>query len=166
MNHSEILFSPLRRKKTGQLIITPYLKWNKLVVEKGKDRLKLIFPESILYTPGEPVFNSKLQQLFFFNYSPYDMKIYTLEDAVLSKVNISTGCYGIQFENIVYSGFGIDCNGTPAFSHYTKDYIKPNKLYEISPLTADTVLLWYGWFVYQLKNRKTVFQESEIKQLT
>lgn len=57
---------------------------------------------------------------------------------------------------------GTDCVGTPTFSHFTQEYVSehycnsiggfPDRIFDFNPLTVETVIKWFGWFIYQLEN--------------
>jgi hypothetical protein len=51
-----------------------------------------------------------------------------------------------------WRGHGIDCNGTPTFSHYTADYIanQYKHMNDFEPLTVKIVVEWYGKFLLSL----------------
>lgn len=154
----KIVFRPLRRvKKTSKIVVASYSQWSKLSTA-NYNNFNLVVNDEYRTLPSEEyVYDHKGQELFFFTYNPWDIPVFT-HNPLLSLDQIRQGNerYGISWDGVSvnYNARGMDCNGTPTFSHYTIKKIlnaeyKGMNIFE--PLTVGTVVKWLGWFLYQLE---------------
>lgn len=164
-----IQFIPLRRiKKTGKATVSNYLQWNKVSSSDSLPfelTLRGHFKEFDL---KERVYNHKGELLFWYNHKDFDslpkwkpspeMMDFIQEefDGELWKLHKIED----MPERLDPSVMGFDCNSTPVFSHYTQDYIGIHcaEVKDFEILTVETVLKWYGWFIYNLKNAQIKYE--------
>lgn len=167
-----IKFIPLRRvKKTGKIVVSTDSQWNKVRSADEIYGLDLILISDLSkLDPNKRVYNHKGELLFWYNHkNPDSLRMLTIADIKQSMDENgfdSSVIDGEEYklksmeEKLHWSVKGFDCNGTPVFSHYTIDYIGQQNMevkdFEI--LTVGTVLKWYGWFIYNLKNSKITYQ--------
>lgn len=153
-----IKFRPLRRlKNTGKIVVASYTTWNSVRCA-DYNKFNLIVDNEYRNMPsGEFVYNSDGELLFFYQYSPNNIPIFNYPFSMdVSEIHALTSVRGLNWgESISYSGIGIDCCGTPTFSHYTADKIADhfcNTINEFEPLTVGKVIEWYAWWLFLLKN--------------
>lgn len=152
-----IIFRPLRRiKKTGKITVASYLQWNKVKTADYNKFNLIISDEYKSFGKDEFVYRHDGELLFFYQYNPAEIPIYIIESiGDIAKIFASTKVRGIDHgDTVSYSGKGIDCQGTPTFSHFTADYLGTHNydVKEFEPLTVETVTKWFGWFLFQLNN--------------
>lgn len=164
-------FRPLRRvKKTGKIVVTSYMGWNKLRTADYNKFNLIISDEYKLLPKDEYVYNHEGKLLYFFTYNPADVPVYDstaeriLDENWLDKLHDSKQPFGIKWDScpeshVNYSRMdGTDCVGVPTFSHWTEDYISQEDTWnyyghdKFEPLTVGTVVKWFGWFLWQLNN--------------
>lgn len=156
-----VKFKPLRViKKTGKVTVASYSLWrNVLTADYSKFNLTLMDIHLNL-NKKDFVYNHKGEQLFFYDYNPHDVPVFQWSKLFsLEEIRLNHKQYGILWSNdghTNYSMRGTDCNGVPCFSHYTANYIATHSsnISAFEPLTVETVLLWYGWLLWQLNNSK------------
>lgn len=164
-----ITFRPLRRvKKTGKIVVASYMGWNR-VMTADYNKFNLVINDEYKKLPkDEFVYDHNGNLLFFFTYNPADVPVYDskaeriINEDWLDNLHKSKQPFGIRWENseghVNYNAPGMDCQGTPTFSHYTQDHVAQEDvanyygLDKFEPLTVETVAKWFGWFLYQLKN--------------
>ncbi len=165
MNKESLTFRPLRRvKKLGKIVVSSYTTWNAVRVADSRwDKISelTIDTEYHSFPKDEYVYNHLGEQLFFYDYNPNAMPVYAsgVPLPIDRRIIIDQhGGYAISYggANLNYCGKGLDCEGTPTFSHYTMDYVAEHNynIGEFEPLTVNTVIEWYGWFLLNLKNTK------------
>lgn len=148
-----ITFRPLRRiKKTGKITVASYLQWNKVRCANNEPHELVVNPEYRQFKDHEEyVYNHEGELLYFYKYNPNDIPVVPSSQLDFAHSMYRVRC--IDFNGFYsYSGIGIDCEGTPTFSHFTADYLgthsyDPN---DFEPLTVGKVLQWYEWFIYRL----------------
>jgi hypothetical protein len=148
-----IAFRPLRRvKKSGKIVVASYMQWRK-VKTADYSKFELIMNDEYKGMPdGEYVHDHNGENLFWRHYNPEDIPMlneYALEDGERPP-------YPPMWRTKwgMYSAKGLDCDGVPAFSHYTSNgiVIMDCGLVDFEPLTVATVRWWLGWFLFNLKN--------------
>lgn len=162
----KLTFRPLRRiKKIGKISTPSYRGWNQIRTADYSQFELTVDTEYQSLPDDEFVYDHKGQLLYFFQYTPGDIPLFSTESGMeIEEMHSITTVRAIQFRdgNVSYSGDGIDCQGTPCFSHYTADYIAesyPKRFNEFEPLTVAMVKEWYGWFLLNLENAK-IFQKG------
>lgn len=158
-----VAFRPLRRvKKTGKIAVASYAKWNSVRTADYNAFSLTIDREYAELPDDELVYNHKGENLFWLDFDPEQIPVY--ESSALAGIAIKTlhavkprAHYGIQWNPdgpINYCVGGLDCQGTPTFSHHTienvAEHLKAFREYE--PLTVGVVKKWYGWWLTQLQN--------------
>lgn len=148
-----IKFRPLRIVK-GKIIVASYMSWNKIRCADYNDFDLIVMDEYRNMPRKEYVYNHKGDLLFFFRYNPNDIPIYDWSSKMsYEEIRELSPVYGTRWKenSVSFIGKGIDCAGTPTFSHFTADYLASNDydLDEFDPLTVETVLNWYGWFLLE-----------------
>lgn len=134
-------FRPLRKHKSGKVIVASYAQWRK--VHNSREKVTIILDN---YNPNSYVYNHELKQLFFPFESPQDVKVHFdwPENEVDFKV-INDGTW------TSWSCTGLDCDGVPAFTNYTADDVANSSGWSIrtdvfldkfKPLTVQMVLNW------------------------
>lgn len=158
-----IVFRPLRRvKKTGKVVVASYGQWNKIrTADYGAFSLT-IDNEYAGIDPNEYVYNHEGKPLFWKDCEPDAIPVYTSEELRVFEIKIAdlyqrTPHHGIRWSNdaiVHYCVRGLDCQGTPTFSHLTIDCVAEHyKDYaDFEPLTVGVVVKWFGWWLYQLEN--------------
>lgn len=155
----EITFRPLRRiKKTGKLCVASYMQWRKIkVADYAKFRL-VISDEYKSFQKDEYIYNHEGKQLFWRNYNPEEIPLLTGLESLDGE-----SPYAGQWLTLwgMYSARGLDCDGVPTFSHHTADEIYNSKadMTDFEPLTVETVVWWFGWFLYQLNNNELNYKK-------
>ncbi len=159
-----IVFRPLRRiKKTGKITVASYAQWNKVRTADYAAFLLTIDNEYAAMPPDEHVYNHEGKPLFWRDFNPADIPVYTPAELRVFEISISDlhrrpAHYGMKWSDntptVNYCVKGLDCQGTPFFSHLTIDFVAEHlKEYaEYEPLTVGMVVKWLGWFLYQLQN--------------
>lgn len=150
----EIKFRPLRRiKKTGKITVASYGQWRKIKTSDSASFNLIIDSEYKKLSDEDFVYNHRGEQLFFYDYKPWDIAVVEEIPFDFRHTNIP---YAIgRGENIFYySAAGLDCDGVPLFNYYHADYIatRYRDITPFEPLTVKTVKDWFGWFLYQLEN--------------
>lgn len=156
----EIKFNPIRiDKKTGKCIIASYSQWYK-IKNASKIGVKLIIDDLYKHLPNDTeLYNHKLKQLFFYDYKPKEiLEVAGVDASPLfgRGINFSYHFRPSGYDD-VFCCEGLDCDGTPAFSHYTTDHIANNArsdkyLMSFSPLTIGMMKEWLWWWIYSMKN--------------
>lgn len=165
----EVRFRPLRRvKKTGKVVVASYMQWNKvrcanyskfnLIVDNEYERLN---KSDFVYTHGGT-------QLYHFNYNPWEVFEYygscieeyfdwdDMRKKYKDFILVSTDHEGKEYKS--YHIRGADCAGTPTFTHYDEDRVTSDDTWgyyggdAFEPVTVGYVIIWLGWFLYQLNN--------------
>lgn len=156
-----VAFTPLRFiKKSGKIYVASYAQWRKVMAADYADFDLVIGDTHKTMNKDSIVHNHKGEQLFFYNYNPSDVLIFSSSVVLnLDWIRNRYSQYGIDYgTSICYSIKGCDVDGVPAFSHYTVRYIeiKHTNISEFVPLTVGMVLHWYGWFLWQLNNSSLI----------
>lgn len=155
-----IKFRPLRRLKTGKLAVASYMTWHKVRCANRYDLNLVIDAEYKAFPQDEFVYNHKGEHLFWFDFQPKDISVFTYgdyDDGInLELIREHFEHYGIDWNSghpVNYNVRGLDCEGTPTFSHIThKEAAQWEDVTQFSPLTVKTVRLWLEWFLYNLEN--------------
>jgi len=161
----EIRFSPLRRiKKTGKMTVASYMQWRKVKVADYSEFILSLGDFSQL-DPNERVHNHKGELLFWYNHESPDslrmLTIFDIKESMDENGFDSSVVDGEEYklrsmeDRLHWSVNGFDCDAVPVFSHYTQDYISThfcNSVKEFEILTVETVLKWYWWFIFNLRN--------------
>lgn len=161
----EIIFRPLRRiKKTGKIAVASYMQWRKVKTADYSQFMLLLVNDIQRFPPDQIVCNHKGEELFWFNHANPELlpKNYVTIEQISELLGIPIEYLeGEQWKisEPIGTGFhwsirGFDCDGVPVFSHYTAKYIAKfwDDITQFEPLTVKTVILWYGWFLWELKN--------------
>jgi len=168
-------FKPLRRiKRTGKITVASYMQWH-CVKEADVMPFLLHLDKSYeAFSDDEIVYNHAGENLFFFTTNPAEIPVYSGE-AMAMLANTTGGGdtvnmlkqvvdrlskfpreYYVQWhpDSVNANIRGCDCNGTPAFSHYSQKEVARqfNDVTQFEPLTVKTVKFWLGWFLYGLNN--------------
>ncbi|GAA4393668.1 hypothetical protein [Hymenobacter koreensis] len=160
-----VVFRPLRRvKKTGKVVVASYSQWNRVRTSDYSAFCLTVDNEYASLPADEHVYNHEGKPLFWRDFNPADIPVLehsrlVTDEAFQAFRKENAGRYAVRWcgeERITYSccAWGLDCQGTPAFSHNTIDrvaeYYRNYKEWE--PLTVGMVVKWFGWFLYQLQN--------------
>jgi hypothetical protein len=174
----EIKFRPLRRiKKTGKITVASYMSWYKVRCADQFGCKLIIDGEYKLFNPDELVYDHNGDQLFWRDFDPEQIPVlppYILQgddfEYPYPWKSVSQSCFEENKTHTTYSAKGLDCCGTPTFSHGTAKNITNGNMYnytleeigevlnpmaEYELLTVGTVVKWFGWFLYQLENTKS-----------
>ena len=152
-----LVFRPLRFvKKSSKIVVASYSQWYK-VKTADYSRFNLVIDDEYKAFDGkEYVFNHNGEHLFWRDYNPSDINLFNVSmDWNLMKAispNFAWGAHGFICS---YHAQGLDCQGTPTFSHGTIENIVGGhstleKIDEYQLLTVDIVRKWFGWFLYNL----------------
>ncbi len=156
-----IRFRPLRRiKKTGKVVVASYIGWRKLMTADYDKFNLLVNDEYKKFPKDEFVYRNDGELLFWFKYNPADIPIYnsipleSISDNVPKEHKYFHGTRWSGSDRIYYLAQGLDCDGVPTFSHCTADHVAGwhQNVEDFEPLTVETVVKWFGWFLYQLNN--------------
>lgn len=147
----EIKFNPLRKLPSGKIAVASYMQWRKIKVADRRGLILLLDPAYKDFDDSALVFNHKGINLFWRNYDPETIPLmsdYRLQNGErVPHPEMWKTDYGM------FSGWGLDCDGVPTFSHHTPDHVWDRvKMKDFEPLTVDIVKWWVGWFIYQLEN--------------
>jgi hypothetical protein len=143
----------------GKIVVASYPQWNRVRTADYSAFCLTVDNEYAGLPVDEHVYNHEGKPLFWKDFEPTDIPIYTPEEMRLFEIEFADlrSHYGIRWESsgrISYNVRGLDCCGTPTFSHYPidglVDYVTDFTDYE--PLTVGMVVKWFGWFLYQLEN--------------
>lgn len=167
----EIVFRPLRRvKKTGKIVVASYSQWRRLMSTDYTEFKLIIDDEYKGLNSDEPVYDHKGERLFFWTYNPADIMV--IDSAVMlidfneadCNVNLPPVPYGVRWSvngHVNYNMPGADCEGVPAFAHYTAEYaVRYNDVSVFEPLTVGAVTKWFGWLLWQLNNANLQFKSD------
>lgn len=154
-----ITFRPLRRvKKLNKIVVSSYSLWYRLTTADYQ-KFNLIIDEEYKSFPlDEFVYNHNGELLYYFTINPADIPIFTYSKFVnFDEIRAEHRWHGTIWEHgrhATFLGPGIDCVGTPTFSHMTQERVADPyyNLSEIEPLTVATVRKWFGWFLLNLNN--------------
>ncbi len=155
----------ISNNKTGKITVASYMQWRKVMTADYNKFNLIISDEHKVMSKSEYVYNHKGEQLYFRNYNPADVPIFSAPFD-LNDVREKHPQYGVRWEinnHINYTMIGTDCDGVPCFSHFTANYIADHyfkKINDFVPLTVEIVSYWYGWFLWQLNNSYI----SQVKQ--
>jgi len=165
-----IVFRPLRLvKKTGKIVVASYPQWNKVRTADYSAFSLTIDNEYVGMDPNAFVYNHEGKPLFWRDFDPESVPVWestalTTHEDWREFCDRNAGFYAVRHRP--FEGFpngsisyccayhGIDCQGTPTFSHQPIDRVAeyyPN-FYEWEPLTVAVVVKWLGWWLYQLQN--------------
>lgn len=158
-----ITFRPLRRiKKTGKIAVASYTGWYRVMTSDYNKFNLIILDDYKKMPPDEYVYNHEGKQLYFFTYNPADVPVYNSATMDLEALHASKEPYGIIWQgsdaHTSYHMDGTDCVGCPTFTHWDEDRITQEDTWKyyghekFEPLTVGTVVMWFGWFLYQLNN--------------
>ena len=152
-----ITFRPLRRiKKTGKIVVASYIQWRKVKTADYSKFKLVVDTEYKSMIESEYVYNHTGEQLFFFTYNPDEIPIYNqtgILDIDLQPIPTPWAIKWIDSNKMFYSCKGVDCDGVPAFAHYTANHCCDyDDINQFEPLTVGMVTKWFGWFLYQLEN--------------
>ena len=161
-----VTFRPLRRvKNTGKIVVASYMAWNRLRTSDYNEFNLTVLDDYKKLPPEEYVYNHKGELLFFFKKNPADIPVYNSETMDLDALDARNEPFGIYWHgsdnHVNYSRCdGMDCAGTPTFTHWTEEYISREDTWryygpdKFEPLTVKTVVMWWGWFLFQLNNSR------------
>lgn len=154
-----LVFNPLRRiAKTKRVVVAAYAQWQR-IASSDYEQFRLTIDETYRSLGAdEYVFNHAGEQLFWRDFEPASIAVFnhsimlSLEEIRAQHLN-----YGIRWtfdSRVHYIARGLDCEGTPTFSHYTADMVTSQfeNMNEFEPLTVGVVVKWFGWWLYQLQN--------------
>jgi hypothetical protein len=153
-----ITFRPLRFvRKTGKIVVASYAQWYR-VKTADYNKFNLIIDDAYKTFAGDSnVFDHTGEHLFWRDFNPSDITIFDCGALSVNEMRAINPRYAIQWNSaggISYSVLGLDCQGTPTFSHGTIENIM-NGNADVRPyelLTVDMVRKWFGWFLYNLEN--------------
>lgn len=155
-----ITFRPLRLvRKSGKIVVASYPKWNQVkTADYHCNKFNLIIDDEYKTFPGDcNVFDHTGEHLFWRDFNPSDITIFDSGALSVNEMRQINPRYAIRWSctgNVSYSVVGLDCLGTPTFSHGTIKNITSGaadvRPYEL--LTVDMVRKWFGWFLYNLEN--------------
>lgn len=144
------------------------MQWNKVRCADYNKFNLIVLEDYKLMPKDEYVYNHKGELIYFFTYNPADLPVYNsdaeriLDENWLDKIHESTRPHGIFWArsegHVNYIAPGMDCAGTPTFSHWDEDTVTQESTWnyygsdKFEPLTVGTVIMWFGWFIYQLNN--------------
>lgn len=160
MEMKTITFRPLRRiKKTGKIVVASYPQWRQLV-SADREKFNLVIDTEYKMLPKDEFVHDHTGEILFWkNYQPADIPIVQKVrgiDIDFDGLMDEYGCYGIVWDIYNSRSFnapGLDCSGVPLFTHMNTDYVAQYKdVNQFDPLTVDTVITWFGWFLLQLNN--------------
>jgi len=161
-----VAFRPLRRvKKTGKIVVAAYAKWNSVRTADYSTFSLTIDREYAELPDDELVYNHKGENLFWLDFDPDSIPMlsgaHSHEEWQVFKA-VHAGRWAIRYpasewwpnESITYCVTGLDCQGTPTFSHRTADDVAEHRsdFHKYEPLTVGVVKKWYGWWLTQLQN--------------
>lgn len=157
------MFRPLRRvKKTGKIVVASYPQWNRIRTADYSAFCLTVDNEYAGLPEDEHVYNHEGKPLFWRDFDPEQIPLYTPEELRIFEIEIAdlfqtVPHHGIRWQPdgaINYCVRGLDCQGTPTFSHLTIEHVAEHhsafRAYE--PLTVGIVIKWFGWFLLQLEN--------------
>lgn len=159
-----LTFRPLRRvKKTGKIVVASYLQWHALRTANYNGPFRLVVVDNYsAMLPDEQVCNHEGEPLLFPAYDPNELPVFSdnsvysltkhYEENIAFSYYSDGGRYGSP--HTTYHGRGIDCQGTPTFTHFTIDQIATHykNMNEFERLTVGMVTNWLGWFLLRLEN--------------
>lgn len=169
------LFRPLRRiKTTSKVVVAAYPQWRKILSAdyaglmgsvsqeyggqpdhdafmRSVDREYAGLPEE------EHVYNHRGEPLFWRDFDPARIPVFEYNVLFdLAAIQAAHPFYAIRWTpegriNYSSSRLHLDCDGVPAFSHYTISYVAEHQaaFAEYEPLTVGIVVKWFGWLLYQ-----------------
>lgn len=153
-----ISFRPLRRiKKTGKIVVADYRQWRKIATA-DYNKFNLIIDREYNKLPSDEfVYDHKGELLYWFIYNPGDIPIIDAKAGFnYTAARQKYGQFIIAHNDgyIAYFVTGLDCDGVPAFCHYNQDRVARDfqDMSVFEPLTVETVVKWFGWFLYNLDN--------------
>ncbi len=142
--------------------------WNRIMTADYNKFNLVVNDEYKQFPKDEFVYDHNGNLLFFFNYNPADIPVYNsdaeriIDENWLDKIHASKKPHGIRWDksegHVSYNAPGMDCQGTPTFSHWNEDRITQEDTWnyyghdKFEPLTVETVVKWFGWFLFQLNN--------------
>jgi hypothetical protein len=156
-----LIFRPLRRiKKTGKIVVASYPLWRKIKTADYNSFILVIDDEYKTLPADEYVYNHKGENLFWRDFDPEQISV--LPPYILRGDDFEYPYPWksvLEFDGIInihYSAPGLDCDGVPAFAHYTATDIFNGRsdMTNFEPLTVGMVRKWFWWFLYQLNNSK------------
>lgn len=159
-----ITFRPLRRiKKMGKIAVASYSQWYGIQTANYSQFQLVLVDDYLQFASDEPVYNHEGERLFFPDYDPYQLPIYSNDGYYSLKKHYEENvafCWrhvSTQYspnEWIGFHGTGMDCTGTPTFSHLTISHIAESysDISVFEPLTVGTVTNWLGWFLLRREN--------------
>lgn len=154
-----IIFRPIRIvKKTGKIVVASYSQWYS-VKNADRDKLNLVIdPTYRELREDAPVYNHNGENLFWRDYDPEEIPIF---DSPLpmtwDEIKEIYPRFAIRYHPVLNPSFcaqGLDCDGTPTFSHGTIKHIS-NGYRDMSGfdlLTVGIVSKWFGWWLMNLRN--------------
>lgn len=160
-----ITFRPLRRiKKTGKVVVASYAQWNRVRTADYSEFALTVVNEYAAMPPDEYVYNHEGEPLFWKDCDPDAIPVYTPEELQVFEIEIAdlfqrTPHHGIRWRPdaiVHYCVRGLDCQGTPTFSHLTIEQVAEHykDFADYEPLTVGVVVKWLGWWLYQLENSR------------
>lgn len=160
-----IVFRPLRRvKKTGKIVVASYSQWNRVRTADYSAFFLTVDNEYAGLPADEYVYNHEGKPLFWRDFDPMEIPIYTPEEMRVFEIEVAdlfqrAPHHGMLWEpdgriNYCCTEVGLDCQGTPTFSHNTIDQVAERRrdFTKWEPLTVAMVVKWFGWFLLQLEN--------------
>jgi hypothetical protein len=158
-----IVFRPLRLvKKSSKIVVASYAQWNRVRTADYGAFCLTVDNEYATMPLDAQVHDHAGQPLFWKDYDPAAIPVYTPEELRIYEIEIAdlfqrTPHHGIQWSPDAVTHYcvrGLDCQGTPTFSHLTIGWVAEHyrDYADFEPLTVGTVVKWLGWFLYQLRN--------------
>lgn len=155
-----LLFRPLRFVKSlDKIVVASYSQWNR-VKTADYNKFNLVIDDMYRKFSGNAlVYNHVGEQLFWRDYEPSSITVFDFRCGLtfdeMRAIN-SNFAYSMVV-TLSYHSKGLDCQGTPIFSHGTVSNIvnghrEISKINEYDLLTVDIVRKWYGWFLFNLEN--------------
>ncbi len=144
------------------------MQWRKVATADYNKFTLIIDDEHKKFLKNDLVYNHKGELLYFYDYNPAEVPVfrYSKIESVfnLDSIHENNKQHGILWDrdgSVNYRMDGTDCSGVPTFSHFTKkniDLHHHKNANKFKPLTVETVLYWYGWFLYNLRNSKLILK--------
>jgi hypothetical protein len=154
-------FRPLRQvKKTGQIMVASYAQWRRVMSADNGDFQLSLDREYAGLPADEQVYNHAGQPLFWRDFDPTQIPVFEYSSLLdVTRIQDEHASYAIRWfpgGRLTYacSRLHLDCDGVPAFSHYTIEHVAEHlaDFAQYEPLTVGVVVKWWGWFLYQLEN--------------
>lgn len=142
----------------NKIVVSSYSLWYRVMTADYHKFNLIIDEEYKTFPPNEFVYDNKGELLYWFKVNPADIPVFTYNRLIdFDAIRAEYKWYGTLWEqgkHVNFIGPGLDCVGTPTFSHFTQERVADPyyNLDEIEPLTVATVRHWFGWFLLNLNN--------------